>query len=112
MTTWNAITQEIYKLDGSADPENKKSAVIHYCSPRGMGTEGLKVLQQLSGQKSVYSLGNEVQNFDQMVEMVTGIIELVSSASASEEAVVGAASQSNVSLSVPVTHSSSAGYSP
>lgn len=102
--TWHAITQEIYKLDGTADPENKKAAIIHYCSPRGMSSDGLNVLQQLSGQKSVYSLGTEVQNFEQMVEMVTGIITLVTSAAQSEDAVQGAASQSNV-VSVPVTGS-------
>lgn len=103
---WNAVSAEIHKLDGTSDPENQKAAMIHYCSPRGMTSTGLTLLQQLSGQKSVYSLGTEVQNFDGMVEMVTGVIELVSSAAQSDEAIQGAAQQSNFGNSVPIGGSS------
>lgn len=103
---WDAVNAEIHKLDGTDNPEDQKAAMIHFCSPRGMTSAGLGLLQQLSGQKSVYSLGTEVQNFDGMVDMVTGVIELVSSAAQSEAAIQGAAQQSNFSSSVPVGGSS------
>lgn len=107
--TWNAITQDIYKLDGTADPENRKAAMIHYCSPRGMTAGGLQNLQQLSGQKSVYALGTEVQNFDQMVEMVTGIITFVTGSTRSETAISDAAARANISTTLPIT-SPNSGY--
>lgn len=107
---WNDITAEIHKLDGTDDAENQKAAMIHFCSPRGMTSTGLNLLQQLSGQKSVYSLGAEVQNFDGMVDMVTGVIELVSSATQSEAAIQAAAQQNNfgpsTGSSLPISTSS------
>lgn len=117
--TWNAITKEIHKLDGTDDKENQKAAMLHFCSPNGMTGTGIALLQQLSGQKSVYALGTEIQNFDGMVQMLTGVITLISSAAQSEEAIQGAAEQNNysayplpVSGSQPTPGSSVSGNNP
>jgi uncharacterized protein YegL len=104
--TWQSVTKEIHKLDGTDDPENQKAAMIHFCSPNGITSAGINTLQQLSGQKSVYALGTEVQKFDGVVEMVTGIISRVSGATESEQAIAGAAGENNFS-SMPIEVSGS-----
>jgi uncharacterized protein YegL len=93
---WQEVTQEIYKVDGSADPENQKIAIFNFCSPRGLTTDGVNILKKMSGKQSVYALGTELDRFDTLVVLLSQLIALLSSAAPSDVAIEKAAEQTTI----------------
>lgn len=94
---WNEITARLHKLDGTNNPEKVKTAVIHYCSPGGFGSNsaadsGMENLKKMSGVNSVFSLTGELGNFDAVAQMVTELVSFASSDFPPDDAVAKAKS--------------------
>lgn len=86
---WNDIAGKLNRIDGTTDPEKRKTSVLHFCSPKGYigGGEGAQLLAKLSGSHSVFALGSEIANFADLVKLVTVVITNVTKDFATGDAV-------------------------
>ncbi len=73
---WNDIAGKLNRIDGTTDPEKRKTSILHFCSPKGFvgGGEGAQLLAKLTGPNSVFALGSEIANFADLVKLVTVVI--------------------------------------
>ncbi|WP_414463318.1 vWA domain-containing protein [Hyphomicrobium sp. DY-1] len=81
---WNEIKDRLTQIDGRANPEKKYATLLNFISPKGLIADwveiegqkmsGKELLQQLSGEKSVYEMGSEIHTFQELVKLITVVI--------------------------------------
>lgn len=100
---WNDIAGKLNRIDGTADPEKRKTSVLHFCSPKGYvnGGEGAQLLGKLTGPHSVFALGTEIANFADLVRLVTVVITNVTKDFATGDAVSEAFQE--IGVHIPTT---------